>query len=234
MPISIRWLLSCFLVTIGLGYLLALTYLFLLDVEPHRTMGMNLVQATIVKYYGNRGDTRLEAALNGSMAGNIDSAEKSDVIVWIRNGASATEYEKVQPLFAKNCVSCHSKDSGYPVPPLTSYEEVRKFAEVDVGQSVRTLARVSHVHLFGIGFLFLLTGSIFALSQINKRLRLAIVALPFIAIWLDIGSWWFTKYQPVFAYTVVIGGALMSLALAAQILISLWEMWLKTEATETT
>lgn len=234
LPISIRWLLSCFLVTIGLGYLLALTYLFLLDVEPHRTMGMNLVQATIVKYYGNRGDTRLEAALNGSMAGNIDSAEKSDVIVWIRNGASATEYEKVQPLFAKNCVSCHSKDSGYPVPPLTSYEEVRKFAEVDVGQSVRTLARVSHVHLFGIGFLFLLTGSIFALSQINKRLRLAIVALPFIAIWLDIGSWWFTKYQPVFAYTVVIGGALMSLALAAQILISLWEMWLKTEATETT
>lgn len=228
LPITIRWLFSCFLVTMGLGYLLALSYLFLLEVEPHRKMGMNLVQATIVRYYGNRGDTRLEAALNGSMAEKIDLAEKAEVIEWIRNGAAATEYEKVRPLFAKNCISCHSKDSGYPIPPLTSYEEVRKFAEVDLGQSVRTLARVSHVHLFGMSFIFLLTGVIFALSEINKRLRLVIVALPFIAIWLDIGSWWFTKYQPVFAYTVVIGGALMGLALAAQILISLWEMWLKT------
>jgi hypothetical protein len=110
---------------------------------------------------------------------------------------------------------------------LTSYEEVTQVAEVDLGQSMRALARVSHVHLFGMSFIFLLTGLIFALTEIHKRLRLVIVILPFIAIWLDIGSWWFTKYEPVFAYTVIIGGILMGLALAAQILISLWEMWLK-------
>jgi len=33
----------------------------------------------------------------------------------------------------------------------------------------------------------------------------------------------------VFAWVVVIGGALMGLALAAQILISLWEMWFPRE-----
>lgn len=228
LPVTVQWLFSYFLVTVGLGYLLAITYLFLLDVEPHRKMGMNAVQATIVKYYGNRGNTRLEAALNGSMADKISPAERAEVIGWIRDGAAATEYEKVQPLFAKNCISCHSKDSGYPIPPLTSYDEVLKVTEVDWGQSLLRLVRVSHVHLFGMSFIFLLTGLIFALSEINERLRLVIVILPFIAIWLDIGSWWFTKYQPVFAYTVIIGGALMGLALAAQILISLWEMWLKT------
>lgn len=228
LPVTVRWLLSCFLVTMGLGYLLAMTYLVLLEVEPHRKMGMNMVQVTIVKYYGNRGNTRLEAALNGSMAEKISPAEKAEMIGWIRNGAAEGEYEKVQPLFARNCISCHSKESGYPVPPLTSYQEVIKVADVDLGQSMLALARVSHVHLFGMSLIFLLTGGIFALSEINKRLRLVIVALPFIAIWLDIGSWWVTKYQPVFAYTVIIGGALMGLALAAQILISLWEMWLKT------
>lgn len=227
LPVTIRWLFSCFLVTVGLGYLLAMTYLFLLEVEPHRKMGMNVVQATIVKYYGNRGNTRLEAALNGSMADKISPAERAEVIGWIRGGAVATEYQKVQPLFAKNCMACHSKDSGYLIPPLTSYEEVLTFAEVDWGQSMRTLARVSHVHLFGMSFIFLLTGLVFALSEINERLRLVIVILPFIAIWLDIGSWWFTKYQPVFAYTVIVGGAFMGLALAAQILISLREMWWK-------
>ena len=45
---------------------------------------------------------------------------------------------------------------------------------------------------------------------------------------MDIGSWWFTKYvdPAFFAYVVVAGGACMGLALAAQILISLWEMWI--------
>ncbi|OGA68278.1 MAG: hypothetical protein A3G81_02650 [Betaproteobacteria bacterium RIFCSPLOWO2_12_FULL_65_14] len=56
-----------------------------------------------------------------------------------------------------------------------------------------------------------------------------ILAMPFFAIWADIGSWWITKYEPVFAWVVVIGGALMGLALAAQILISLWEMWFPRE-----
>ncbi len=227
LPVTVRWLFSCFLATMGLGYLVALTYLFLLDVEPHKKMGMNLVQATIIKYYGTRGTTPLEVVLNGSMAEKIDPAERAEVIAWIRDGAAATAYEKVQPLFAKNCLSCHSKDSGYLIPPLTSYEEVVRLAEVDLGQSMRALARVSHVHLFGMSFIFLLTGLIFALSEINERLRLVLVALPFVAIWLDIGSWWLTKYQPVFAYTVIIGGALMGLALAVQILVSLWEMWLK-------
>jgi hypothetical protein len=43
---------------------------------------------------------------------------------------------------------------------------------------------------------------------------------------MDIGSWWATKYfDPVFAYIVLMGGALMGLSMACQILIPLWEMW---------
>lgn len=227
LPLTFRWLFSFFLLTIGLGYLFALIYLFLLEVEPHRKMGLGLVQATIVKYYGNRGNTRLEAALNGVMAEMIDPAERAEVIKWIRSGATAEGYLKVRPLFEKNCITCHSKDSGYAVAPLTTYEEVVRLAELDLGQSIRALSRVTHIHLFGMSFIFMLTGLIFSLSEVNQSLRLAIIALPFIAIWMDIGSWWFTKYQPLFAYTVIIGGALMGLALAAQILIPLYEMWLK-------
>jgi hypothetical protein len=38
------------------------------------------------------------------------------------------------------------------------------------------------------------------------------------------------KYQPDFAYAVLIGGALMGVSLAAQILISIWEMWFTASA----
>ena len=112
-----------------------------------------------------------------------------------------------------------------PILPLTTYAEVRAYAEVDMRQSAKALVRVSHVHLFGISIIFLLTGGIFTFSAIPPGWRALIVALPFLAIWVDIGSWWFTRFEPIFAYTVIAGGALMGLSLAVQIGIPLWEMW---------
>ena len=78
-----------------------------------------------------------------------------------------------------------------------------------------------------IPFIFLLTGGIFALSEVSVRPRVAILILPYVAIWADIGSWWMTKYLPIFSWVVLVGGGIMGLMLAAQILVSLWEMWFK-------
>ena len=110
---------------------------------------------------------------------------------------------------------------------LTSYATVQKVAVADTGTSIEELARVSHIHLFGISIIFLLTGAIFALSEAPIWVRVPLVVIPYLTIMMDIGSWWFTKYlDPAFAYVVVAGGAGMGLALAAQILIPLWEMWI--------
>ena len=224
---SMRALFTCFLLTIGIGYLTALFYLFLVDVDPHLKMGMGVAEGISMKYHGQRGITRLEAALGGSMSDRLPAPEKQEIFRWVQGGAMADGFDRVKPIFEKNCMACHSAKSGLPVPPLTSFEEVKKLAEVDTGPSFTALARVSHVHLFGISIIFLLTGGIFVLSEISGKLRMAIIATPYVAIWADIGSWWITKYQPVFAWVVLIGGGLMGAALAAQILISLWEMWFK-------
>jgi hypothetical protein len=188
---------------------------------------MNIVDGISMKYGGQQGKTRLEAALRGSMSDRLDPGDKQEIIRWVRGSATADDFEKVKPIFEKNCIACHSAKSGLPVPPLTNFEEVRKVTQVDTGASLSQLARVSHVHLFGIGIIFLLTGAIFAMSGVSKKLRLVIIILPYVTIWADIAAWWITKYQPVFAYVVLIGGGFMGLALALQILISLWEMWFK-------
>lgn len=225
LSLPVKALFTGFLLTVGIAYIFALLYLYLLDIEPHREMKMGLLQATILKYYGNRGDTRLEVALRGSMGERLTEDEKREISLWIKNGATAEGFLKVKPVFERNCTSCHSPGTG--LIPLTTYEEVWSITDIDLGESVRTLSRVSHIHLFGMSFIFLLTGMIFSLTEINAYLRLAIIALPFVAIWMDIGSWWFAKFEPSFAYTVIIGGALMGLAFGAQIFISLYEMWLK-------
>ncbi len=226
LSISLRVLFSCFLVTAGLGFLAAILYLFLQDVGPHRRMGMSPVSSISVKYHGKGNSTRLESALRGAMSGSLDDTERDKLIAWIRDGATEDGFASVKPVLDRACVVCHNPQSGIPVPPLTTYANVRKLTEVDTGYSIKQLARVSHVHLFGISIIFLLTGGIFALSEISWKWRLTIVSIPYLAMWADIGSWWITKYDPVFAWVVISGGTLMGIALAVQILFSLWEMWI--------
>lgn len=221
-----RVLFSSFLITVGVGFLAAMYYLFLQDVDPHRKMGMSLVPAVAAKYYGDRGNTRLESALRGAMSSRIGAADREQVVAWLRGGATREGFATVKPILDRSCAACHSAASGLPVAPLTTFEEVKKVAQVDTGESLLQLARVSHVHLFGISIIFLLTGAIFALSEISWKWRLPIIALPYLSMWADIGSWWVTKYEPVFAYVVVLGGVLIGLSLAVQIFVSLWEMWL--------
>lgn len=226
LPIAARALCSCFLVTIGIGYLAAVYYLFTVEIDPHLKMGMAVVGGIEMKYHGERSNTRLEAALRGVMAERVAPADREAIIRWIRAGAPREQFAAIKPIFDRSCVACHNAKSGLPVPPLTTYEEVRRIAQVDTGESLSTLARVSHIHLFGISFIFMLTGVIFALSRVSPAWKTFLIVLPFASIWADIGSWWITKYQPAFAYIVLGGGALMGVSLAAQILIPLWEMWL--------
>jgi len=227
LPLTLRALFSSFLIVIGIGYLMALSYLFLVDVEPHQQAGQGVVEGISEKYHGSTSGTRLEAALKGTMADKLTAEERDRVFQWIRAGATADGYAKIEPLITQKCAICHSAQSGLPISPLTSFEDVQKVATPDTGLSLLQLARVSHVHLLGISIIFVLTGAIFSLSVTPIWFRVAVLVIPYLAIIMDIGSWWATKYyDPVFAYIVLIGGAFMGLAMACQILVSLWDMWI--------
>lgn len=218
---------TCFLLTMGIGYLFALTYLYLMDIEPHSGEGHGLIVSVIQKYYGQREKSELEAALEGEMGADLTKAEKTLVLDWIKGGSMEAKFVNVQPIFTEFCVPCHSPASEMPISPLTSFEEVVRHTAVDMGLSIKKLVGVSHIHLFGMSFIFVLTGLIFSLSEAPAMLRSVLLAIPFIAIWVDIGSWWLTKYEPVFALSVIVGGVLMGIALAGQIGISLYDMWFR-------
>jgi hypothetical protein len=227
LPLTVRVLFSCFLIMIGIGYLMALSYLFLVDVKPGRDVGERAVESISEKYHGSTSGTRLEAALKGTMADKLTAEERDQVFQWIHAGATRDGYAKIDPLFKQKCATCHSAQSGMPIPPLTSFEDVQKVTTIDTGESLLQLARVSHIHLFGISIMFVLTGAIFSLSMTPIWFRVSVLVIPYLAIIMDIGSWWATKYyDPVFAYIVLVGGAFMGLAMACQIFVSLWDMWI--------
>ena len=86
--------------------------------------------------------------------------------------------------------------------------------------------RVSHIHMFGMTFIFFVMGLIFSHAYVRPVwFKSAVIALPFLSMIVDIGSWYLTKVNTAFAWTVIIGGALMGLSFAIQWIVSMYQMW---------
>ena len=126
----IKGLFSAYLLTIGIGYLIAVLFLFLLEIGPHQKVSVDMLQATIHKYYGNRGTSRIEAMLRGSMGQYAAASEKSDISAWVDEGSPESGFSRVKPIFDKNCIKCHSSTTGMGIPPFTTYEEVKRSPEL--------------------------------------------------------------------------------------------------------
>lgn len=225
--ISEKILDTMFLLTIGIGMLFALVYVYDTHQGNDGKPGLSVADIRIA-YYGKHQQTRLGAAINGPMSDRFDSPEQKQVILhWIDKGASEEGYKRdVAPIVNTHCIMCHSAEAGMGLPPLTSYAAIKKLTKTDTGASIESLVRVSHIHLFGISFILLLLGRIFLLCEMPVMLKRITVAIPFLAMLADILSWFATKVLPGFAYVVMIAGMLLYLSIAVQIVVSLYQMWL--------
>lgn len=214
------------LFTLGMGYIFAMILIW----ESHAGLDGNKgvsVKDIMIAYRGDAA-TRMELALKGPMADRIDDASRAKIFHWIEEGAPEGAYQSaVKPILEERCVFCHNETNPH-IPNLTTFDGVKKMAVRSTGVSIGTLVRVSHIHLFGLTFIFTLTGIIFSFTYVKRWLKRVLIATPYLAIYLDIGSWWITKVSGPFAYLVIIGGALMGLSFAAQWFISMRHMWFYT------
>ena len=223
LPQAYRVLFTGFLMVIGCGLMMAGMQIMLTHGMADGKPGLSM-DDIVYSYYGNRSGSKLEAALVGKMKGNAPQDVKFTIIQWARDEAPTAEWSKVGPLFEKYCSNCHDAESG--LPQVAKMEVAQGLAEVDHGASIATLTRVSHIHLFGIGFIFLFVGWIFAMAEFNQKWKLILIATPFAFLILDIASWWGTKYWPGFAWLTMIGGFGYSVASTVMIVTSLAQMWL--------
>lgn len=224
--VSERLLDSMFLLMIGVAYLFALLHMYYSHEGRDGQPGLS-VQDVMIAYHGSHDQTRLGAAINGPMGSNLPSkAAKTDILDWINSGADEKGYEeRVRPILEDNCIMCHSVESGMSIPPLESYSDVSELTVTDTGATIPALVRVSHIHLFGIAFILFFVGRIFLLCEMPVLWKRIAVVTPFVAVLLDILSWYITKAIPGFAYVVVLAGGLMGLSLWVQILLSGYQMW---------
>lgn len=224
-PLSMRTLFTSTLLVLGLGYVFAMLQLYNAHAGRDGRVGIS-VEDVAIAYSGSKDATKLESALLGPMSGMLGPDEKGTVIGWVRRGTDRKEYEtNITPIMEKRCLACHDGSNPH-IPALNTYEEVVETAEIDTGMDIFTLVRVSHIHLFGLTFIFFIMGLIFSHAFVRPVwFKAVVVATPFVAIMADILSWYVTKFFPPFAWVVIISGGLMGASFAFQWVISMYQIW---------
>ena len=228
LPLSMRTLFTGTLLVIGMGYMFGLIYVYAQDAGRDGKPGLS-VDDIIISYSGSSEGTKLEAALQGPMSSMLPAGDAASIVSWIKSGADKANYETtVQPIVAQNCLDCH--DGGNPhLSNLDGFENISIVVAQDTGASLHTLVRVSHIHLFGMTFIFFIMGFIFSHAFIRPVwLKSLVVLLPFICIAADVSSWYFTKLYPGFAWVVMIAGGVMAASFAFMWITSMYQMWFYT------
>lgn len=227
LALPIKALFTGYLLVIGLGLLMAGGQIILTHGMADGKLGLS-VDDIVYSYHGNHeGDnaSKLEAKLNGSMKDNAPPEVRLAMIKWAQAGAPEDQWEtSIKPLVLENCEACHANIPG--LSNLSDKEVMMKMVEMDEGATVSTLTRVSHIHLFGIAFIFFFVGWIFSFATgFSSMTKSLLIATPFAFLIVDIVSWWLTKLDPGFAWLVIIGGFGYSLASTVMIFSSLYQMW---------
>ena len=227
LPYSLRVLFTCMLLVLGTGYLFALLNVYF--TYAGRAGGNPLMlsyEDIVVAYSGSGKGSVLESALSGPMSTMLPPEEKAQLLSWVHDGAAQGTFDAAaKPIIDKRCMTCHDGRNPH-LPNFSSFDTLKKVTALDTGASIATLVRVSHIHLFGVTFIFFIVGLAFTHAYVRPVwFKCAVIAAPFGAILLDVSSWYFIKLYHPFAWVEIGAGMLMAGCFAIMWLVTMWQMW---------
>jgi len=225
LPVSMRVLFTGTLLAIGMGYMFALIYVYSSDAGRDGNPALT-VEDIVIAYSGSAEGTQLEAALAGPMSAMLPEGDLGKILRWVGDGAPKADYEdEIQTIVDVNCLDCHDGSNPH-LSNLDGYDNVKLLVAQDTGADLHTLVRVSHIHLFGVTFIFFIMGFIFSHAWLRPVwLKSLVMFTPFVCIAADVSSWYFTKLYAGFAWVVLISGGFMGLSFAIMWCISMYQMW---------
>jgi hypothetical protein len=223
----VKVLFTGYLCTVGIGYLFALIQILFTHGMADGKFGLS-VDDIVYSYYGNRSGTVLEQKLNGSMKDKAPEQERFKIMEWVRDGADIYDYKDdgIDKIIEERCVMCHNESAPGGLPDFTKFEQLKALTAQDTGATFSSLIRVSHIHLFGISFIFMFVGLIFSFAETTTtQYKCIAIGMPYVFLIADILSWWLTKIHPMFAWLVILAGMGMAVSFLFMWATSILEMW---------
>ena len=228
LPASMRVLYTAAMLILGMAYLFAGIYLFHTYAGKDGDAKSLSYDDLVVAYSGSGKGSKLETALSSAMSDMLPAADRDAIVAWVRKGADPVEHGKtIKPLIEANCLECHDGKINPHLTNLSTYESMKAVLDRDTGAEIFTLVRVSHIHLFGVTFIFFLMGLIFGHAYVRPVwLKCTLMAAPFACIATDISSWYMVKVFHPFAYLTMAAGGLMALCFTAMWFIAMYQLWI--------
>jgi hypothetical protein len=226
LPTSMRTLFTGALLVVGLGYLFAILYVFEAHSGADGKPGLSVDDIKIT-YSGSDETTPLESALRGPMSGMLPQKDLNTMLDWIAQGASKRGYsENIEAIVESNCLSCHDGSNPH-LTNLDGFDNIQQVVAKDTGADIFTLVRVSHIHLFGLTFIFFIVGFIFSHAYLRPLwLKNLLIIMPFLGVSADVLGWYVTKVFTPFAWVVLVAGAVNGLSFAVMWTVSMYQMWI--------
>ena len=227
LPFSMRILYTGALCVLGMGYLFGMIYLFHVYSGRDGDSSNLAYEDLVIAYAGSGKGSKLESALRGPMSSMLPKDEAGALVTWAQNGGDSATYETfIKPTVEKRCMTCHDGSNPH-LANLGGYENIKKVTEQDTGTEIFTLVRVSHIHLFGVTFIFFIVGLVFSHAYVRPLwIKYAVMGLPFICQVIDISSWYLVKVYHPFAWVTMAAGGIMGFCFAAMWFTSMYQMWI--------
>lgn len=174
----------------------------------------------------------LVAAMKGSMYEYVSDDE--DIVTvnnWIKDGAKKEGklFEDAWKIIKQDCTNCHSKTSkmtkAIPSIPLENYEQL--LVHTEAGYSWSQMSKQAHIHMFGIATFLIMVTFIFAYTTYKESVKNALIFASFGGAFLDIFSWWFSKFIPELVYLIFLMGGLMCSSILLMCVLILANIWKK-------
>jgi hypothetical protein len=121
------------------------------------------------------------------MSSMLPQDDRATLLTWVRGGAAQPACDTgIKSIIDKRCLTCHDGRNPH-LPTLSSFDTLKKVTALDTGASVATLVRVSHIHLFGVTFIFFIVGLAFTHAYVRPVwFKCTLIAVPFAAIVVDV------------------------------------------------
>ena len=255
MDLPWKLLVSMFLAVLTSGFVMSELYLKHTTEMADGKEGLSMDDITI-KFHGSD-MPKLKQQIQGPMKKYFSEtqdleklkpdelADIQKVTDWVDAGASKEGYQSDDKeknrnsvsfiLNTRGCIDCHAADATMKGnkhdSPLDTYDNVLKYAQkitkpvpIDKGR----LLSLSHIHLLGMGMMFMLLGIAVASTQWPVWLRAALIVSGHLSILLDIFGWWGVREYGASMSPIVMGsGAMMAASFVGSVAGAYFDLWIR-------
>ncbi|MEW6746067.1 MAG: hypothetical protein AB1486_25280 [Planctomycetota bacterium] len=238
MSVTLRLACTCVLLVLGGGYLASVQHLINHYENKDERAGLTM-DDIIGSFHGVKNEATLIRALSSHMKPHLSEEERGALLQWLQGSRISEDYDNFDlgdkapaEIIDRNCKRCHSRNAteGEGIGtrlPLEYWDDVKPHAfskQIDpVPVNILTLS--THTHASSMALIALATAILFLATAWPRRLKSVIIFLTCFGLLADVGSWWLTRWEPSFAYVIVISGAVYGALLGLQWLLTFLDMW---------